>query len=259
LGAADLTIPDAGGRRKRVLGAFTTRTVCACPAGMGLAEGGMLTLRSLFGPIVLAVLLAGSAVAQTVSGPARIIDGDTVEVEGVTVRLYGIDAPEISQSCTRNGRAWACGAWARDVLAELSRGGLRCKGREQDRYGRLVATCTGAAGDVAAGMVARGAAFAYREYSLDYVDAEKRAAVARIGLWDGEAERPDAVRAAGRAAPQAAPGDCAIKGNISSRGRIYHVPGSRSWADTRIDTGAGERWFCTEAEARAAGWRRAGG
>ncbi|GGH56554.1 thermonuclease family protein [Frigidibacter albus] len=219
----------------------------------------MLTLRSLFGLALLTALLAGPAGAQTVAGSARIIDGDTVEVEGVTVRLYGIDAPEMSQSCTREGRAWACGAWARDVLAELARGGLRCKGREQDRYGRLVATCTGAGGDVAAQMVAQGAAFAYRQYSLDYVDAEKRAAVAGIGLWEGEVERPDAFRAAGRAPAQAVPGDCAIKGNISSRGRIYHVPGSRSWADTRIDTGAGERWFCTEAEAQAAGWRRAGG
>ena len=219
----------------------------------------MLTFRSLFVLALLAALIGVPAAAQTVSGPARVIDGDTVEVAGVTIRLHGIDAPEMSQTCRRDGRNWACGVWSRDMLAGLARGGLRCEGRERDRYGRLVATCTGAAGDVAAGMVARGAAFAYRQYSLDYVDAEKRAAVAGIGLWDGEAERPDAVRAAGRAAPQAAPADCAIKGNISSRGRIYHLPGSRSWADTRIDTSAGERWFCSEAEARAAGWRRAGG
>ena len=59
-----------------------------------------------------------------------------------------------------------------------------------------------------------------------------------------------------RAAPDPAPpGDCAIKGNVSTSGRIYHVPGSRSYADTRIDTTRGERWFCSEAEARAAGWR----
>lgn len=219
----------------------------------------MLTFRSLFGLALLAALIAGPAAAQTVSGPARVIDGDTVEVAGVTIRLHGIDAPEMSQTCRRDGRNWACGVWSRDVLAGLARGGLRCKGREQDRYGRLVASCTALGGDVAAAMVAQGAAFAYREYSLDHVDAEKRAAVAGIGLWDGEAERPDAVRAAGRTEPQAAPGDCAIKGNISSRGRIYHLPGSRSWAETRIDPGAGERWFCSESEARAAGWRRAGG
>lgn len=225
----------------------------------------MLTIRSLFGLALLAAALALPAAAQSVSGPARIVDGDTLEVAGETLRLYGIDAPEMSQTCQRpDGRAWACGTWSRDVLAGLARGGLRCTGRERDRYGRLVATCKGAGGDLGAQMVARGAAFAYRQYSQDYVDAEKRAAIAGTGLWDGEAERPAAVRAAGREAgravdPAPAPQGCAIKGNISSRGRIYHVPGSRSWADTRINPGAGERWFCTEAEARAAGWRKAGG
>jgi endonuclease YncB( thermonuclease family) len=50
-------------------------------------------------------------------------------------------------------------------------------------------------------------------------------------------------------------GACLIKGNISSAGRIYHLPGSDSYDKTRIDESAGERWFCTEAEALAAGWR----
>jgi len=49
--------------------------------------------------------------------------------------------------------------------------------------------------------------------------------------------------------------DCCFKGNISKSGRICHVPGSASYAQTQIDTSRGERWFCTEGEARAAGWR----
>lgn len=55
----------------------------------------------------------------------------------------------------------------------------------------------------------------------------------------------------------AAEGDaCNIKGNVSTRGeRIYHVPGQRYYDDTRISASHGERWFCSEAEARAAGWR----
>ena len=48
-----------------------------------------------------------------------------------------------------------------------------------------------------------------------------------------------------------------IKGNISGNGRIYHMPGQYDYARTRINTGKGERWFCSEAEARAAGWRAA--
>lgn len=53
----------------------------------------------------------------------------------------------------------------------------------------------------------------------------------------------------------AAPGECRIKGNVGSSGRIYHVPGSSAYEKTRIDESKGERWFCTEQEARAAGWR----
>ena len=54
-----------------------------------------------------------------------------------------------------------------------------------------------------------------------------------------------------------APSDCRIKGNISLEGeRIYHVPGGEWYAETRIDELEGERWFCSEEEARAAGWRK---
>ena len=63
---------------------------------------------------------------------------------------------------------------------------------------------------------------------------------------------------AASAAAQAPPArPCTIKGNISSSGeRIYHPPGCRYYNATVIDTNRGERWFCTEAEALAAGWRR---
>lgn len=55
-----------------------------------------------------------------------------------------------------------------------------------------------------------------------------------------------------------APASCDIKGNISinSGERIYHVPGQEYYSETQIRTEFGERWFCTEAEARAAGWRK---
>ena len=69
-------------------------------------------------------------------------------------------------------------------------------------------------------------------------------------------ERPHSRRPRGPAAQQEK-SRCAIKGNISKSGTgIYHVPGGRFYDQTRIDTSRGERWFCTEAEARAAGWRR---
>ena len=83
---------------------------------------------------------------------------------------------------------------------------------------------------------------------------------ARRGVWRGEFVEPSRWRRGERldAAAASGPGDCRIKGNISRKGtRIYHVPGGAFYARTRIDTSKGERWFCTEAQARAAGWRRA--
>lgn len=192
-------------------------------------------------------------------GPVRVIDGDTLEISGERVRLFGIDAPERDQRCTdAAGRPWACGARATEALRDLTKGrAVRCSGEEQDRYGRLVARCAVAGRDLGAAMVRDGMAFAYRRYSLDYVAEEGQAKAAKRGIWAGTAENPAAVRAGARPV-QAAPKGCAIKGNISSRGRIYHLPDDRSYAETRINTATGERWFCTEAEARAAGWRHAG-
>ena len=69
--------------------------------------------------------------------------------------------------------------------------------------------------------------------------------------------RGERLQAEARTEGGSASGDCRIKGNISSSNRIYHVPGGQWYARTRIDTSKGERWFCSEAQARAAGWRRA--
>ena len=109
-------------------------------------------------------------------------------------------------------------------------------------------------------MVAQGWAVAYRKYSTDYVSQEAAAKAGRRGVWRGEFVVPSRWRRGERleATDAAGGGECRIKGNVSRRGtRIYHVPGGASYAKTRIDEAKGERWFCSEAEARAAGWRRA--
>ena len=120
--------------------------------------------------------------------------------------------------------------------------------------------CRVAGADLNAWMVEQGWAVAYRKYSRDYVSQEATAKPARRGLWRGEFVQPSRWRRGERldAAVVSGVGDCRIKGNISRKGtRIYHVPGGQSYARTRIDTSKGERWFCSEAEARAAGWTRA--
>ena len=96
---------------------------------------------------------------------------------------------------------------------------------------------------------------AYRRYSMAYAAQEDAARAAGVGLWAGAWSAPADHRARRGALLSDVATGCAIKGNISDNGRVYHVPGSRSYGRTRIDLARGERWFCTIAEAEAAGWR----
>ena len=198
----------------------------------------------------------------TVSGPARVVDGDTLVVRGTRVRLHGVDAPESKQTCIAGGQRWRCGREAtRALVRRIGGRPVACEERDRDGYGRAVAVCRVGGKDVNAWMAAEGWAFAYRKYSQRYVAEEAAAKAAGRGIWRGEVVAPWDWRKGERlsaAAPAAGTGECRIKGNISRSGtRIYHVPGGQFYARTRIDTSKGERWFCSEAEARAAGWRRA--
>jgi endonuclease YncB( thermonuclease family) len=230
----------------------------------------MLNTRGVSGLIVV-VLALGAELAcvpqERVSGRAQITDGDSFEIGSTSIRLFGIDAPEGSQSCTRDSRDWACGNEATRKLRSLTGDRtVTCTQRDIDDYGRTVAVCRSGGVDLAAEMARAGFATAYRRYSNDYVDEENDARTARRGIWAGEFTPPEAYRRAEAPAPRSSSDarlpaqrnddGCAIKGNINGEGeRIYHVPRSASYDDTTIDERRGERWFCTEVEARAAGWR----
>ncbi len=216
-------------------------------------------LRLLTTLLLLPLAIAGSALANP-SGVVRVIDGDTFLVGDTRVRLHGIDAPEAAQTCrTEQGVRWACGDWASDEARKRFEGGYAtCRAIDTVRYGRTVARCHVDGVEVGQSLVQDGVAFAYRKYARRYVAAEDRARARAAGLWAMQVQSPAQYRKT-RAASRAATSDksCAIKGNISSRGeKIYHVPGQRYHARTRISPGKGERWFCSEAEARRAGWRK---
>ena len=108
-------------------------------------------------------------------------------------------------------------------------------------------------------MVRQGWAIAYRKYSTDYVDDETAAKNEKLGIWASRFIEPEKWRRGERLDQQEQPsiGNCDIKGNISRSGeRIYHLPGGRYYDRTKITASKGERMFCSEAEARAAGWRK---
>jgi len=203
---------------------------------------------------------------ERISGRAKVTDGDSLEIGTTRLRLFGVDAVEGRQSCTRDGRAWPCGnEAARKLRGLIGDRTVNCTKRDVDNYGRTVAVCRSGTTDLNAEMVRAGFATAYRRYSNDYVDEENEARSARRGIWAGEFTNPEDYR---HDEPPAQPRDrpeqpqrsardgCYIKGNINGEGaHIYHVPGTPSYDDTRIDESKGERWFCTESEARAAGWR----
>ena len=220
-----------------------------------------MRLRHLIFASLVAASAVGTAAAESpVIGVASVIDGATLEIHDQRIRLHGIDAPESGQSCEKDGRQYRCGQQAALALADkIGWAPIRCEQRDIDRYKRIVAVCRLGAEDLNGWMVRLGWAIAYRQYSRDYVDDESAAQAAKAGIWAGRFIEPSKWRRGDRLQAEKKPAAvaCQIKGNISRSGeRIFHVPGGRDYGLTRIDESKGERWFCSEDEARKAGWRR---
>jgi len=132
--------------------------------------------------------------AVVAPSPVKIIDGDTLELAGRRIRLWGIDAPELSQTCQgRDGQSYACGRDAAAVLVELTRNrAVTCDDeRDRDRYGRVVAVCRTEAGEINATMVRRGWAIDYTRFSGGrYRHEQAEAQAASAGMWAGRFDQP---------------------------------------------------------------------
>lgn len=193
-------------------------------------------------------------------GRANALTGDTLKISGKSVKLAGIEAPEAGQRCAgaSGSRSWRCGRAARDALAKLLRGqDITCKLAGEDESGLRLATCVAGEKDIAADLVRTGQVFAVPGFFARYSNVEQEARDARVGIWRAdEVERPSEYRAKRwDEAKRSAPSGCPIKGRVASGARTYVLPWSSSYDSIRILERRGERWFCSEQEARAAGWR----
>lgn len=203
----------------------------------------------------------------------RVVDGDTVDVQigekVERIRIIGIDTPEIVDP---RKPVQCFGKESSDTAKKILEGAsvsLKPDTTQNDRdtYGRLlryIALVDGT--DFGLMMIKQGFAHEYTyiipyERQAEYKTAETDARTNKRGLW------ADAACASFGATPVAANNNtntnaplaktnCLIKGNISTE-KIYHLPGCGSYDKTVIDESKGERWFCTEPEATAAGWRKA--
>tara|TARA_E500000178_G_scaffold249240_1_gene245819 strand:- start:1934 stop:2500 length:567 start_codon:yes stop_codon:yes gene_type:complete len=126
----------------------------------------------------------------------RVVDGDTIHIDSYKIRLLGMDAPEIRQSCqTSGGHDWACGVMARDSLKamlESHNQELVCQINGKDRYKRDLGSCY--IGSIETGinvqrMLIR-AGLAVAEYGNQYNSDEKYAAREMRGMWAGSFSRP---------------------------------------------------------------------
>lgn len=194
---------------------------------------------------------------STLEGRAVAVTGDTLRIANATVALDGIEAPERDQQCDRDGKSWRCGEAAKDALARLVRGKrVTCELSGTRDDGARTASCNVRGADIAEALVRNGHVFAEHGLFSRYVYLQSEAKTARAGLWAGDADRPSDYRAKRwEEARRAAPEGCPIKGRVSSGARVYVLPWSGGYDSVRVVSARGERWFCSEAEAQAAGWR----
>ncbi len=205
----------------------------------------------------------------------RVIDGDTITVQTPQreekVRIIGLDAPEMSPlECFGNESLAGLSALiaGKSVIlnSEYS--------DDRDSFGRLLRYVSLGEQDIGAAMIRQGYATSYRKYPHPRMESynviEAIAQENDAGLWGAckkqTATSSKTATAASsvqivNAATQSSVGStqCAIKGNVNSKKeKIYHLPGCGSYQKTLVRPEEGDRWFCTEEEARIAGFRKAG-
>lgn len=193
-----------------------------------------------------------------IRGRVRVVSADALRVGGSLVRLAGVEAPAEDQPCLKaNGRRVKCAAAARSaVSAMLSGRTIACTVTREDNDGNVFAECNADGDNVNAEVVRSGYAFAANDSYFGSLSGEEATAKsAKAGLWEGEVDRPAAWRdKSWDDAKRDAPDGCPIKGTVRSASKVYVLPWSPDYRRAKVRSDRGGRWFCSEDEARAAGF-----
>jgi len=137
--------------------------------------------------VLIFILIINQVKSQTI----KIVDGDTIHLNGEKIRFTGIDTPELKQTCLKDGIEDSCGVTAKQILIDkIGNDNVECISEGKDRYKRTLAECFVNNESLSSYLVRSGYAFAYRKYSKKFVQDEDYAKINRIGMWSMEFDYP---------------------------------------------------------------------
>lgn len=141
------------------------------------------------------LLICLIVISPLYAGDIYVIDGDSLIVNGVKTRMYGIDAPEYKQTCfDEESYEYPCGQISREALYKMITDKTICIIKGHDKYNRILTVCYNDNIDINSELVKQGMAVAYSRYSDDYIEQEEYAKQNKIGLWRGEFVQPEQYR-----------------------------------------------------------------
>ena len=121
----------------------------------------------------------------------KVVDGDTIHLNGEKIRFTGIDTPELKQTCIKDGLENSCGLTAKQILVnKIGSNNIECISEGRDRYKRTLAECFVNNESLSSYLVRSGYAFAYRKYSKKFIIDEEYAKVNKVGMWSMKFEYP---------------------------------------------------------------------
>ena len=235
-------------------------TAAVAAAALLVVAGGTAWLATGAGLSRLASVTGLPIGGKSLQGRAYPVGADTLRIGATTVKLTGIDPPEAEQRCGTAARGWRCAAAAEAALSRLAGGRtVTCRLGAADGPDRVLGQCALGDSDIGAELVRQGYVFAHGGLLARYASQEREARSAKAGMWAaGDAERPTAYRAKlWEEAKRRAPEGCPIKGQVAGSARTYVLPWSPDYDRARVQKTRGERWFCSEQEAEAAGFKAA--